>query len=73
MLENKLTIDDDRYRTFFVIDLSRRPRLSIGRAQDCHVRITDISVSRHHAGIHLINKEVWIEDKSSKFGTLIRL
>jgi len=35
--------------------------------------MTDISVSRHHSSITLKNGDFYIEDKGSKFGTLILL
>lgn len=43
----------------------------MGRAQSMHVRITDISVSRHHGDISLnYDGTVSLIDNYSKFGTL---
>lgn len=43
----------------------------MGRGHESDLRISDISVSRLHAKISLINKQYIIEDLSSKFGTLV--
>lgn len=43
----------------------------IGRGHDSDLRINDISVSRVHAAILYKNQSFWLEDKKSKFGTLI--
>ncbi len=48
-------------------------QVKIGRASDADVRITDISVSRNHAELKLINGEFYISDCHSKFGTLARV
>lgn len=45
----------------------------MGRGHDSDIRITDISVSRCHALIKLEKNHFYIEDNSSKFGTLVFL
>ena len=45
--------------------------LTVGRGHDNQVRITDISISRIHWKFIVINKQIYIEDQASKFGTLI--
>lgn len=47
--------------------------ISIGRAQDAELRISDISVSRSHAVLSFSGNKFRIADKKSKFGTLIKL
>lgn len=47
--------------------------IRIGRGHDCEIRITDISVSRKHAEIRLIDGEFYLANTHAKFGTLIRL
>ena len=37
------------------------------------MRISDISVSRNHASLKLINNKFYLEDNLSKFGSLIQL
>ena len=49
----------------------RTEEIRLGRGHDADVRVTDISVSRLHAVIKKTNKGYfYIEDNSSKFGTL---
>jgi hypothetical protein len=44
-----------------------------GRNNATDIKIGDISVSRQHAAIKLINGEFFIEDLNSKFGTLLEV
>ena len=58
-------------KTIHVINFDRRTNVKVGRAQIAEVRITDISVSRHHSNITLNNDgTVSLTDNYSKFGTL---
>jgi hypothetical protein len=50
-----------------------RNSVKLGRASEADVRITDISVSRTHAELKLINGSFYISDASSKFGTLVQI
>jgi hypothetical protein len=43
----------------------------LGRGNDSDVKISDISVSRSHAKIYLKDKNFYLEDMGSKFGTLV--
>ena len=43
----------------------------LGRGHESDLRISDISVSRSHARIFYENDQYYIEDLSSKFGTLV--
>lgn len=43
----------------------------LGRGHESDLRISDISVSRLHAKIFMKNNNYYIEDLSSKFGTLV--
>ena len=46
--------------------------VKVGRGHDSQVRVTDISVSRFHAGIKKSSRgEFVVEDNGSKFGTLV--
>lgn len=45
----------------------------MGRANDSDVRMTDISISRNHANLRLVKGEYYLEDNSSKFGTLAQI
>ena len=43
----------------------------MGRGNSVDIRITDISVSRVHSELKLINGEFYLKDKDAKFGTLV--
>ena len=67
-------------RFIFVIKIpdykSSNPELkrefTLGRGHDSDLRIADISVSRTHADIKYENGIFKIQDKISKFGTLVK-
>lgn len=52
--------------------LTEHFEVKIGRDNSQHIRINDISVSRSHCSLTLIQGRLLVSDKSSKFGTLIR-
>ena len=56
-----------------VISLNSKDSIKFGRSNDCELRMTDISVSRLHGVIRLIGGSFYLEDKGSKFGTLIQI
>lgn len=45
----------------------------IGRDNNTHIRITDISVSRNHSLLTFSEGNFYVKDTKSKFGTLILL
>jgi pSer/pThr/pTyr-binding forkhead associated (FHA) protein len=47
--------------------------VKLGRGHACEIRIADISVSRIHAKIQLVNGKFLLFDNNSKFGTLVLL
>ena len=55
----------------FVISLKSNNYVSIGRANNSNIRLSDVSVSRYHAKITYINGDFYLDDISSKFGTLV--
>ena len=58
-------------KTIHVINFDLRKSVKVGRAQVAEVRITDISVSRHHSNLTLTHDgTVALTDNYSKFGTL---
>ena len=60
------------YQHIFVVHLfNNRNKIKIGRSNDADMRLSDISVSRTHAFLHLKNDEFYIEDCKSKFGSLL--
>ena len=66
-----LTIDKNNTRCIYVINLDKNIKLKIGRGHDANLTLSDISVSRVHCIITIENKNIFIEDNNSKFGTLI--
>ena len=45
--------------------------ISLGRGHEADVRIADISISWKHALFIHKNKEIWLKDDDSKFGTMV--
>ena len=43
----------------------------IGRAVDCTIRLTDETVSAHHARLSYQGNQWWLEDLGSKNGTMV--
>lgn len=60
-------------RYLYIIHLKDKQSIKLGRANDSDVRMTDISVSRNHASLKLYNGYLYLQDNSSKFGTLVNL
>ena len=58
-------------RAFHLVSFLTGQPAKIGRGHECDVRIPDISVSRFHAQLRLVHNEVYLEDRQSKFGTLL--
>ena len=54
--------------------MNNKQELSIGRGHEADVRISDISVSRKHATLRVVDdREIWLVDRDSKFGTLLQI
>lgn len=66
-----LTLDKKKNKFIYVISLDKNKQLKIGRGHDSNILLSDISVSRIHSIMTIQNKNVYIEDNNSKFGTLI--
>jgi pSer/pThr/pTyr-binding forkhead associated (FHA) protein len=59
-------------KTIHVMNFDASPLIKVGRAQVAEVRITDISVSRHHSTLKLCRDgSISLNDNYSKFGTLL--
>lgn len=63
---------DESCYALHVIDTDKIP-INIGRSRYCELKINDMSVSKIHATIELVNGKFYIRDNYSKFGTLIFL
>lgn len=55
-----------------VFDL-RYDSFAIGRSIETDMKIADISVSRTHSFVKIINGKICVEDNGSKFGTLVKI
>lgn len=56
------------------MNFNNTEKIRLGRGHDTDVRIHDISVSRLHAYISRDEHgRIYIEDNSSKFGTLVQI
>ena len=62
-------------RGVFVISLSGKKTLKLGRGHESDVRIADVSISRWHATVSFneTSRNFVIEDHGSKFGTLVSM
>ena len=66
-----LTLDKNNTKFIYVVNLDINIQLKIGRGKDSQLTLGDISVSRIHALLTIENKNVYIQDNNSKFGTLV--
>ena len=55
----------------YMISLPDRKEVSIGRNHTSQVNLRDISVSRNHCTLVYKFGKVFLEDRRSKFGTLV--
>jgi len=55
-----------------LIDLSSDQDFRMGRGHDCELKIPDISVSRIHALLAVMEGKLYLKDNGSKFGTLVQ-
>ena len=66
-----MTLDRENNKFIYVISLDENKKIKVGRGHEAKVNLSDISVSRIHCIMTVINHKVFIEDNDSKFGTLI--
>ncbi|CAD8085782.1 unnamed protein product [Paramecium primaurelia] len=57
----------------YIVNFGTKKELKIGRNHEVEISIADISVSREHAHIKLVDNKIILSDKRSKFGTLVLL
>ena len=65
--------DKNSNKGLHLISLYNKNSIRLGRGHDCELRVSDISVSRIHAQISLIGENFYLDDHSSKFGTLVQV
>ena len=60
-----------RNKTIYLVNLDAgKTEFRVGRGHDSDIRISEISVSRLHANLKIVNNELILNDCNSKFGTL---
>lgn len=74
------SVTNSSSKTIHVVNFSATPTVKVGRGSQCEVRITDVSVSRHHSTFEIFTHEnkngesknyLTVVDEMSKFGTLV--
>lgn len=65
--------DSTSFRGLHVLSMYNKSYLKLGRGIYCDFRISDISVSRFHATLKYEKDNFYLEDHSSKFGTLVQI
>ena len=63
--------DKHKAKFIHIISYDKKSSINIGRANECELSISELSVSRFHCIIHKDEGELFLEDNSSKFGTLV--
>ena len=71
MILESLTLDKYRNKCLYVISLDKNSKIKLGRSRDANIILNDISVSRFHCFFIIENKNIFLEDNNSKFGTLV--
>lgn len=64
---------EDSNRLYCLIMFKQKQKLSIGRSNEAEVRLSDISISRHHSNLYERLNGIYLEDNNSKFGSLSQL
>ena len=63
--------DKHRAKFIHIISFDNKESVHIGRANECELSIAELSVSRFHCIIHKDDGDMFLEDNTSKFGTLV--
>lgn len=72
VFENLIEDNKNKNKYLYIISLDNNNLLfNIGRGHDCNLILNDASVSRNHCALRYYNKKLFLEDCSSKFGTLV--
>lgn len=66
-----LTLDKHKNKFIYVVSLEKSGKIKAGRGSESNILLSDISVSRVHCFMVVENKNVFLEDNNSKFGTLV--
>lgn len=67
------SVDRNTKNGIHLLILKDNQSLVIGRSQECDLKINDITVSRQHCSVIFNKSGFYLQDKLSKFGTLIKM
>jgi hypothetical protein len=74
LILESLSMEKNSSRMIFILKPnSPKMEFKVGRGHDSDIRVSDISVSRYHARIKYEEGKFWLEDNTSKFGTLVQI
>ena len=71
LLFETLTLDEENNKFLYLISLDKKKEVKVGRGMLSEVLLSDVSVSRVHCLFSIEEKNVYLQDNNSKFGTLI--
>ena len=71
ILFESMRVGRDKTKNYHVVTFDDRDYINIGRANECELSLAELSVSRFHSLIHKDNGQAFLEDNTSKFGTLV--
>ena len=66
-----LTLDKQKNKFIYIINLKKDKKIKVGRGHESNILLSDISVSRVHCLLNIENDNIYLEDNSSKYGTLV--
>ena len=61
----------ENHKYYYILNLDKKDTYNIGRASECDMSLSELSVSRFHCILHKEDGKIYLEDNTSKFGTLI--
>ena len=66
-----MKVGRDKTKYYHVLNLDDKDFVNIGRANECDLSLAELSVSRFHCMIYKDQGQLYLEDNTSKFGTLV--
>ena len=66
-----LTLDKHRNKFIYVVSLDKSGKIALGKNYNCQIVLSDRSIENVHCFMVVSNKQVYLEDNDSKFGTLV--
>lgn len=70
---DQFLILEDKDGMMYILDFTRKKEFTIGRGNVCHIKLSEITVSREHMRIEVeeLTGRIKLFDVKSKFGTLV--